>query len=976
MQKSTFAKFDQNQDHLDPNHALYNNIHLLDDLLFKTLEEQLEPEVVNIISLIAKEARLIYKQKEKREQKEQKTQKEPSISESNLEQSSAVNSKETPLNSADDSLKGAHKIWALLAPLNSETLLSLTRAFSQFLNLTNIAEQYHRIRRRRWHQEVGHPPQPGSLEAGLPQLIDAGIPKEILYKTICDLNIELVLTAHPTEVTRRTLIHKHNEIAKNLERLDQENLSPDERDLIIQRLHEIITALCRTAEIRPKNPSVTEEAKWGFAVVEESLWDALPAFMRDLDKKLHLATGKPLPITAIPLRFASWIGGDRDGNPNVTTSVTRKVIFLARRKAAELYRRDIAILQESLSLQDCSQELRSLVGEGNEPYRKLLRAMKEKLLRTQYWAECQMEERELCPSPDFIYLNSEDFLEPLLICYRSLVSIGAKVLAQGQLLDVIRRVKCFGLTLLPLDIRQHAEKHIALMDALTQSLNLTPYSTWSEKERQTFLLAMVADETESTHAAKILAKKIRSRNILISEELQEYLEVFRVIAENTRESFGSYVISMTSKPSDILLVYILLKTVGMLKPIRIVPLFETLEDLNHAADCMDELFQIEEYKVACHGKQEVMIGYSDSTKDAGFLAASWAQYRAQEALTTLSQKHKIQIVFFHGRGGSVGRGGGPSYLAIRSQPPGSINGALRVTQQGEVIRYRFGLQKIAERTMSIYTTATLEATLLQDKPPLESWRSLMDSLSLISAQSYRALVKDNPNFLTYFSAVTPLSELDKMTIASRPSRRALSGDDLSKNMTGNVTGDIKNLRAIPWVFAWIQNRLILPAWYGVNEALLAEELNISRLVDSNAAPQNWTYFSSMLHMLKLVMAKADPNISKQYELHLTTEDLWPLGEKLRTSFEETKKIVLKMLDVQEEMWMDPILKRSIAVRNPYLLVLHILQITLLVKSRQQTKEIKDMKNMRDTRDTPFDETLEAALLVSIAGIAAGMLNTG
>ncbi len=904
----------------NPNQALYLNIDLLDNLLYKTLEAQLKPEVVKIISEIAKESRLAYK----------------------------ANSKPQTISKVIDS------IWQIIEPLNNETLMALTRAFSQFLNLTNIAEQYHRIRRRRWHQEVGHPAQPGSLEAVLPALINAGISKESLFNTVCNLKVELVLTAHPTEVTRRTLIHKHNSIAKHLEYLDQSNLSPDERDLIILRLHEEITALCRTGEIRPQKPSAIEEAKWGFAVVEESLWDALPNYMRDLDKKLCQITGQPLPIDKTPLRFASWMGGDRDGNPNVTAAVTRKVIFMARRIAAELYHKDIAALHESLSLQECSEELRALVGEATEPYRRLLRGVKEKLLRTKYWAECQIEERELCPSTELIYLSTEDFLEPLLICYRSLISIGAKVLAFGQLLDVIRRVYAFGLTLLPLDIRQNAEKHRALMDFLTQSIQLSPYTTWTEKERQHFLLEMITEGGDEFSPAKILANNIRTRKIQLSEELEDYLKIFRVIVENARESFGSYVISMSSKPSDVLLVFALQKAVGMSRPINIVPLFETLEDLNNAANCMEALFNIPEYATACNGIQEVMIGYSDSAKDAGFLAASWAQYRAQEALTTLSQKIGIKIIFFHGRGGSVGRGGGPSYLAIRSQPPGSVHGALRVTQQGEVIRYRFGLQKIAERTLAIYTTATLEATLLPSKPPEESWRMLMDNLSQTSSQVYRSLIKDNPDFLSYFATVTPLNELDKMTIASRPSRR-------------HPSKDIENLRAIPWIFAWVQNRLILPAWYGIGDAL-REELNRSGLDNIEKPRKQWPYVASLLSMLEIVFAKVDPNISRQYEYRLAPQHLWPLGEKLRESYEETKHFIMKMLHENESKLLDPILQRSITVRRPYLLILHLLQIILLERSR------KHLDN--ETTLPAHHYTLEQALLVSITGIAAGMLNTG
>ena len=671
---------------MDPNSELHENISLLDDLLYKTLKAQVFPEILDIITKIIEWVR---------------TQNfHPSHNGSPNAISHSVATTHS-FETASSFTKILKEILKTIQPLKAEELLILTRAFTHSLNLTSIAEQYHRIRRRRWHQQVGHPPQPGSLEAILPALINSGISKSDLYHSICNLNIDLVLTAHPTEVTRRTLIHKYNEIAKSLGFLDRKDLTPHEREEIIDRLHEEITASWRTEELRHKRPTAIMEAKWGFAVVEESLWGAVPTFMRDLDRNVFALTQKQLHLNCKPIRFSSWMGGDRDGNPNVSAKITREVILLARWMAADLYLKDINKLRDALSMNECNVELRLIVGETKEPYRDLLRIVKDKLTRTKHWAECQIEQQELCPSPELIYLELHDFLEPLLICYRSLLSIGADVIAQGRLLDIIRRAYCFGLVLLPLDIRQHAEKHIDLMDALTQHLNLGSYRNWTEDERQSFLI----NTLKSLNSPK---RELLPRAIKLEPELQEYLDTFRLLAEHPRDSFGAYVISMASTPSDVLLVFVLQRWVGVAHPLRIVPLFETLKDLKNAAVCIDQLLSIPDYKEACKGEQEVMIGYSDSAKDAGFLAASWAQYQAQEQIVSIGKKHNVNIIFFHGRGGSIGRGGGPSYLAIRSQPPGSVNGKLRVTQQGEVIRHRFGLQKIAERTLSIYTTATLE----------------------------------------------------------------------------------------------------------------------------------------------------------------------------------------------------------------------------------------------------------------------------
>lgn len=898
---------------------LYENIQLLDNILCKVLKDSVGERLLKIIIEIASVARKQHSEKE-------------------------------PLEYFVDVVQ-SH-----LQQLSDDEILAMTRAFSHFLNLTEIAEQYHRIRRRRWHQRVNHPSQPGSLEAVLPKLILEGVNPLDLYETISNLSIELVLTAHPTEVTRRSLIHKHNAIAKNLERLDREDLTLNEREGIIRNLEQEITAAWFTEEIRYKKPSPIDEAKWGFAVVEESLWNAIPEFMRDLDKMVHTTTGKNLAINCMPIRFASWMGGDRDGNPNVTAEVTREGVLLARWMAADLYWRDVASLGQSLSMHACNDELRRVVGQTNEPYRAILRSVKAKLLRTKQWVECQLERKELCPSSDLIYLEVHSLLEPLLICYRSLQSIGAKVIANGALLDVIRRVNCFGLSLLPIDIRQHSEKHRALMDFITRTLGIGNYNDWSEMNRQRFLIQNFMEEIENDETAHAIMNRIRQEVFpILSESIwQETADTFRTVASLPNDSFGAYVISMAKEPSDILVVLALQKIFYVSEMLRVVPLFETLEDLNNAENCIDTLLTIKEYRAVCKGLQEVMIGYSDSAKDAGFLAASWAQYQAQEAIVLVGKKHGVQIAFFHGRGGSVGRGGGPAHMAIRSLPPGSIKGRLRVTQQGEVIRHRFGLQKIAERTLAIYTTATLEATYLPETKIEKDWREIMSELSAVSVETYRSIVNVNPLFEEYFTSVTPVQELDRISIASRPSRR-------------NQSSSIQHLRAIPWVFAWTQNRLILPAWFGAGEAFnaIANRHDVTTLINLE---QNWPYFSSILSMIEMGLAKADPGIAEQYEHHLASKSLWQLGAELRDSFFKTEKLVLEILQETTLLANNAILKRSVNVRSSYLLPLHVIQIALLKRSRKT--ELTNGVNIDQSQD------FERALLVSITGIAAGMHNTG
>lgn len=881
----------------ESNKALYENIQLLSGLLVRTLKKQVGSDILEILEEILNNAK-IDKQK--------------------------------------DIIK---KINKLIKNLPNEKILAITRALSHFLNLTEIAEQYHRVRRSRSYQHAENALQPGSVEFSLSEFIRKGVSPESLYQAVCDLNIELVLTAHPTEATRRTLIHKYYRIAVGLAELDRLDLTPKETKGIIDSLQIEIESAWLTNEIRINKPTAVEEAKWGFAVVEQSLWAALPQMMRDFDKILYSTTGKNLPIDKIPIRFSSWMGGDRDGNPNVTTSVTKEVVYLARWKAADLYLQELTVLQDALSMNDCSPELSAIAGDSEMPYRVILRKVRSRLNKTKEWAEHQGEgEKEL------IYLDSEDLLDPLMLCYNSLLKLGADLIANGQLLDLIRRVRCFGLSLLPLDIRQDASKHTDLMDEMTKGFPDGSYREWSEEKRQAYLIEQLSDSNldRHTNAPTVWIP----HDLVFSPEAQEQLDTFRLIATLPRDSLNTYIISMASKPSDVLLVFFLQKALGITQPLRIVPLFETLVDLNNAVSCIDALLSIDVYKASCNGLQEILIGYSDSAKDAGFLAASWAQYQAQEALMAVGQRHDIKIVFFHGRGGSTGRGGGPTHLAIRSQPPGSVQGRLRITQQGEVIRHRFSMQKIAERTLGIYATATLEAMLLPEPIPPKDYRDLMDKLSQVSLNTYQHVIKDNAKFIDYFYAVTPIHELDKLAIASRPTRR-------------KIGRSIENLRAIPWVFAWTQNRLLLPAWLGVGEAL--EIIVAEKKV---AIAKNWLFFSSLLNMIEMVLAKAAPYITQQYEERLVSHDLWDIGNKFRSEFLKTENCLLKILGEKKLLSTNAILERSIQVRNPYLFSLHLLQIELLDRYRHYKSADQ------------IDKQVERALLVSIEGIAAGMHNTG
>lgn len=841
-----------------------------------------------------------------------------------------------------------------LQALTPKEILVVVRAFSYFLNLVNIAENYHRIRRGRWHQSHSHiSPQKGSLEWAFLNFHKKGYDPARIQKAILDLNIELVLTAHPTEVTRRTLIHKYDNMATALDQLERSDLTPRGRTKCYSTLHEEITAAWQTDEIRRERPTPIDEAKWGFAVIERSLWQAVPNFLRELDAQLFTLTGERLPLEAHPIRFGSWMGGDRDGNPNVTHTITEEVCLLSRWMAANLYNRDIQTLSTELSMSRCTTELRNYLGDDQqtiiEPYRAILKPLRERLQATCGWVEAQIEKLDQ-DGIDYEVLNSaniiqtpNDMLEPLLICYRSLIECRAENIAKGMLLDIIRRVVCFGISLVKLDIRQEAARHAQCLDEVTQYLELGSYLAWSSEEKQQFL--------EKELAAK---RPLIPVNMYFSPQAKEVWDTFLMLSRQSPLSLGAYVISMARDPVDILIVQLLQREAGIAHPLRVVPLFETLSDLQNAAPCFEKLLSIEHYKRAINGRQEIMIGYSDSSKDAGMLSASWALYQTQEALVKVAKSHDIHLTLFHGRGGTVGRGGAPAHMAILSQPPGSIVGSLRITEQGEVIRHKYAFEEIAQRTLELYTSATLQVSLDPPPEPNAQWRNIMDQLSQHAYQNYTHLIKDDPNFFGYFDAVTPCKEIGKLAIGSRPAKRA------------NIDA-LSSLRAIPWVFAWTQNRLAIPGWLGVGEALeklvaAGEQQCLTQMA------QQWPFFESLVSMVEMVLTKSDPKLSLHYESRLAPDHLKYIGQQLRAQYMKTVSMVQTILEVPTLLEKQSVLARSIALRSPYIYPLHILQAELLYRTRMSLDTKEDEENNISIYNT--------ALLISISGIAAGMRNTG
>jgi phosphoenolpyruvate carboxylase len=817
----------------------------------------------------------------------------------------------------------------LFTELSDDELLTVGRAFAQFLTLGNIAEQ----------EFNGNLDTESAVDALFEHLqsADAEVSEKDIKDALGKLDIDLVLTAHPTEVTRRTLIHKHGQLATCLQDLHGSELSKYERTRIENRIADLISQAWHTEEIRSVRPTPVDEARWGFAVIENSLWEAIPEFLRELDEKLKDHFDMGLPLDAAPVHFSSWMGGDRDGNPFVTAKVTENVLLLARLRAAKLFAQDIESLQIELSMRDCSDVIREKVGEDTkEPYRALLRPLLNKIERTRDGLTARLRKQ---PHDESEWLQTnQELLEPLTLCYESLIECGMPITANGYLLDTIRRVHCFGVHLLRLDIRQDSERHADVFSEITRYLGIGDYGQWSETDKQAFLLRELSSK-RPLFPAKWQA----------SDDVQEVLDTCKVISKYGKDGFGIYIISMASQPSDVLAVQLLLQEMGVSWPMPVAPLFETLDDLNHSPEVMKNLLSIDWYRGYINGRQYVMIGYSDSAKDAGALAAGWAQYTSQEALVAIAQESSVELTLFHGRGGTIGRGGLPAHAAIHSQPPGSLDGGFRVTEQGETIRYKFGMPRLAKRSLGIYASAIIEAMIFPPPTPKDEWREIMTTMAAAGRDNYRSIVRSNEDFVPYFRVATPEQELGKLPLGSRPAKR-------------KPTGGIESLRAIPWIFAWAQTRTVLPAWLGVMKAIeSSRESDEAKLIDDMY--ENWPFFKSRLSMLDMVFHKADARISAAYDERLVPDELKHFGETLREELQFSMETLLSITGQETIMESDPSGRESMNIRAAYLEPLHYLQIELL-------------KRIRERGDDSAQSDLERAMMVTIAGIAIGMRNTG
>ncbi|VAI88953.1 unnamed protein product [Triticum turgidum subsp. durum] len=866
-----------------------------------------------------------------------------------------------------------------LAPADSIVMAS---SFSHMLNLANLAEEVQIANRRRNKLKRGDFADEASattesdIEETLKRLVsDLGKTREEVFDALKNQTVDLVFTAHPTQSIRRSLLQKHGRIRNCLRQLYAKDITADDKQELDEALQREIQAAFRTDEIRRTQPTPQDEMRAGMSYFHETIWKGVPKFLRRVDTALkNIGIDERLPYNAPLIQFSSWMGGDRDGNPRVTPEVTRDVCLLARMMAANLHFSQIEELMFELSMWRCNDELRVRAEElhrasrkaekhyiefwkqvpPTEPYRVILGYVRDKLYYTRERSRHLLTSGSSDIPADSTFTDVEQFLEPLELCYRSLCDCGDKTVADGSLLDFLRQVSTFGLSLVKLDIRQESDRHTDALDAITAHLGIGSYRSWPEEKRQEWLLSELRGR-----------RPLFGGDLPMTEEVADVLGTFRVLAELPPDCFGAYIISMATAPSDVLAVELLQRECHVGHPLRVVPLFEKLADLEAAPAAVARLFSIDWYMDRIGGKQEVMIGYSDSGKDAGRLSAAWQLYKAQEELVKVAKQYGVKLTMFHGRGGTVGRGGGPTHLAILSQPPETVNGSLRVTVQGEVIEHSFGEEHLCFRTLQRFTAATLEHGMHPPVSPKPEWRALMDEMAVVATEEYRAMA-------------TPETEYGRMNIGSRPSKRKPSGG-------------IETLRAIPWIFAWTQTRFHLPVWLGFGAAFKHIMHKDIRNVQALREMYNeWPFFRVTLDLLEMVFAKGDPGIAALYDELLVADELKPLGEQLRSNYEDTKKLLVQVAGHRDVLEDDPYLKQRLRLRDPYITTLNVCQAYTLKRirdpsfqvtaqpplSKEFTDENQPASLVKLNAASEYAPGLEDTLILTMKGIAAGMQNTG
>ncbi|MBO1513359.1 phosphoenolpyruvate carboxylase [Metabacillus bambusae] len=841
------------------------------------------------------------------------------------------------------------------------------RAFSIYFHLINAAESNHRIRRRREYQlQDNHVVQPSSIESAILSLKENEIDVTTIQNVLNTLSLELIITAHPTEATKRSVIEIQKRISTILKSLDNNMLTKKERKKLEDSLLNDVTILWQTDELRHRKPTVMDEVRNGLYYFDQTFFDVLPEIHQDLEE--GLVEQFPGHNWEVPnfLRFGSWIGGDRDGNPNVTPEVTWETLERHRDLAVKKYKEALVEVMKRFSHSttrvDVSKELLENVEKEEAAY----------LENEKKWpVENEVYRRKIAVilarlkavgKSEIGYQTSEELLKDLYLIQNSINNHQPALRELKMLKKLIRQVQLFGFHLATLDIRNHSGEHEAAITEILRKVKVTDdYTALSEEEKIKTLEAVLKDP-----------RPVLLLNEDYSKETQEMIKVFTMIkkAHDTfgRKSILVYLVSMTQAASDLLEVLVLAKEAGIYRlhadgtvesHLNVAPLLETIDDLTAGPEILETLFKMDVYRnhLSIHGdSQEIMLGYSDGSKDGGTLTANWKLYKAQLEIHDMAKRHEIGLKFFHGRGGSLGRGGGPLNRSILSQPAETIGDGVKITEQGEVLSSRYLIEDIAYRSLEQATSTLLEASVnLSEESEQQhiretAWENAMEEISKVSLKKYQSLVFEDPDFLTYFTEATPLNELAELNIGSRPMKR--------KNRNR-----FEDLRAIPWVFAWTQSRQLLPAWYAAGtglESFISKDVENLKLLQRMY--QEWPFFRSTVDNLQMALMKADITTAKEYISLVKDKEIADrIFSNIVEEYEATKAILLKVTGDEELLDHTPNIKESVHRRNPYVDPLNFLQVELIKELREQ--------------EEPNEELLNEVLL-TISGIAAGLRNTG
>jgi phosphoenolpyruvate carboxylase len=867
----------------------------------------------------------------------------------------------------DGDTQARAELQSILDRLSQADSVSVVRAFTYFSQLANIAEDLHRNRRRRAHQLAGSPPREG-LAMALKRVADAGLSPQAAADFFRDALISPVLTAHPTEVQRKSILDCQLEIARLLAERDRLNLTEDERAANEEHLRRQILTLWQTRILRELRLKVEDEIENGLSYYRYTFLRQVPRLYADIEDHLHARWPQAqLPVAPI-LRLGAWIGGDRDGNPFVTHEVTRYALRRQSSTALDFYLSEVhqlgAELSQSLRVVSVSPQLEALAARApdasehrrDEPYRRALTGVYARLAATSRELDEHPPERlEVAPSEP--YADPAEFVADLETIWQSLARNNSLRIAHGRLRHLKRAAQVFGFHLAPLDMRQHSGVHEKVVAELfLLGAHREGYDQLPEEERRRWLLGELA-----------VPRLLRSPFVSYTEDTLKELRIIDTAAELHRRygapALPNYIISNANGASDVLEVALLLKEGGLMQPgspprlaLNIIPLFETIADLRGCGAIMEALFSIPEYRRMLESRgavQEIMLGYSDSNKDGGYLTSNWELYKAEVKLVEVFERHGVKLRLFHGRGGTVGRGGGPSYQAILAQPQGSVQGQIRITEQGEVIASKYSDPDIGRRNLETLVAATLEATLLDRATPRgdsASYREVMDELSAEAFKAYRSLVYETPGFVVFFRTATPITEIADLNVGSRPAARRKSDR-------------IEDLRAIPWVFSWSLARIMLPGWYGFGTAVeqFAQRYGAAGIALLQEMYRNWPFFETLLSNMDMVLAKSDIHIASRYAELVTDAQLRDrIFGRIESEMQRTVSHVLAISGQGELLEKNPMLARSFRNRLPYIDPLNHLQV----------------ESLRRFRAGEQDEKVKRAILLTINGIAAGLRNSG